>query len=96
MFAILVLAYAILQSFLGGAAAATPSPPTTLNITAIATNDQKESILQCWQLDAPFKASAAAGTTGAVFAQLGQLNMTSVGVIPPHFDGGLHTAPAMQ
>lgn len=76
--------------------AATAPPPKTLNVTTIATNAQKESTLECWQLDAPLLASAAAGTAGAVFAQLGETGATSWGLIPAGFNGGLHNAPAVQ
>ena len=111
----------IIAHMLGIVTAIPPNktPPTAFNLSAITANDRKESVLECWQLDAPFQASAAgrslslpsplelsmgqrrltsytAGTKGAVFAQLGQANMTSFGIIPSHFDGGLHTAPAMQ
>lgn len=78
------------------AVASTFPTPKTLNITTIAANAQKESILQCWELDAPFIASAAAGTTGSVFAQLGEGAAVSYGIIPPKFDGGLHNAPVVQ
>lgn len=53
-------------------------------------------MLECWQLDAPLLASAAAGTAGAVFAQLGETGATSWGLIPAGFNGGLHNAPAVQ
>ena len=81
------------------AAAPAPAPapaPKTLNITTIATNAQKESTLECWQLAAPLVASSAAGTSGAVFAQLGQTAATSWGIVPANFNGGLHNAPAVQ
>ena len=59
MFAALIAGFFIIQSLLGSVLATSPStvPPTTLNITAIATNNQSESTLQCWQLKAPFKGS---------------------------------------
>ena len=76
--------------------AATAPVPKTLNITTIAANAQKQSTLECWQLAAPLVASAAAGTAGAVFAQLGETGATSWGLIPAGFDGGLHNAPAVQ
>ena len=76
--------------------AATVTEPKTLNITTIAANAQKESVIECWQLTAPFIASAAAGTSGAIFAQLGQTGATSYGLIPAQFDGGLHNAPVVQ
>ncbi|KAI9672677.1 MAG: hypothetical protein M1831_000112 [Alyxoria varia] len=74
----------------------TTPPPESLNLTAITANKKKEAILQCWQLDAPLIPSNSAGTSGAVFAQLGETGKTSYGIIPPKFDGGLHTAPAVQ
>ena len=77
-------------------AAATATDPKTLNITTIAANAQKESVIECWQLTAPFIASAAAGTSGAIFAQLGETGATSYGLIPAQFDGGLHNAPVVQ
>ena len=70
--------------------------PKTLNITTIATNAQKESVIECWELIAPFVASAAAGISGAIFAQLGETGATSYGLIPAEFDGGLHNAPVVQ
>ena len=75
---------------------ATAPTPKTLNITTIATNALKQSTLECWQLDAPLLASAAAGTAGAVFAQLGETGATSWGLVPAGFNGGLHNAPAVQ
>lgn len=75
---------------------AAKSLPRTLNITTIAGNSQKESILECWRLTAPLLESSVPGTSGAAFAQLGQGNATSYGLIPPRFDGGLHNAPAIQ
>ncbi|CAF9937042.1 MAG: hypothetical protein HETSPECPRED_010540 [Heterodermia speciosa] len=70
--------------------------PKTLNITAISANAEKQSTLECWQLAAPFLSSTTAGTSGAVFAQLGEGGATSYGILPPQFDGGLHNAPAVQ
>lgn len=78
------------------ATTATVATPKTVNITTIATNAQKESTLECWQLDAPLVPSAAAGTAGAVFAQLGETGATSWGIVPARFNGGLHNAPAVQ
>ena len=78
-------------------AVATASPvPKLLNITTIGSNTRNESTLECWQMEAPFVASTTAGVSGAVVAQLGDTDMTSFGVIPARFDGGLHNAPAVQ
>ena len=75
---------------------ASAAAPKTLNITTIAANAQKESVIECWQLTAPFIASAVAGTSGAIFAQLGETGATSYGLIPAEFDGGMHNAPVVQ
>ena len=76
--------------------AATAASPKTLNITTIAANAQKESVIECWQLTAPFITSAAAGISGASFAQLGETGATSYGLIPAEFNAGLHNAPVVQ
>ena len=76
--------------------AATAASPKTLNITTIAVNAQKESIIECWQLTAPFITSSTAGVSGASFAQLGETGATSYGLIPAEFNGGLHNAPVVQ
>jgi len=95
-FALLFLLFHF-QLFLHTTASATAAPtPKTLNITTISANAQTESTLECWQLTAPFIASAAAGTSGAVFVQLGETGATSYGLIPAQFDGGLHNAPVVQ
>lgn len=73
----------------------TQAKPNHLNITAISAKDGVSTI-ECWQLASPFKTSAEAGASGASFAQLGRAENASYGVIPPHFDGGLHNAPRLQ
>lgn len=74
---------------------ATLTSAVKLNITAIGASDGK-STLECWQLDAPFVVSNAAGTKGSVTAQLGNVASASFLVVPADFDGGLHNAPANQ
>lgn len=91
-----VLLVKISQFFLAAFSMATPLSPSSLNLTTIAANMQKESTLECWQLAAPFLSSTTAGTLGASFAQLGEAGAASYTVIPAEFDGGLHTAPAVQ
>lgn len=95
---LLLPVHLLLQATASPLEARTNPPPTPklVNITTIAANAQNESTLECWQLTAPFVASADAGVSGAVFAQLGETAKTSYGVIPAGFDGGLHTAPAVQ
>ena len=66
------------------------SLPRYLNVTTISTNAQKQSTLECWQLDAPVVPSSAQGTVGAGFAQLGEAGAASWVIIPAIFDCGLH------
>ena len=73
----------------------TISLPSRLNITSIAAADGK-STLECWQLSAALAESSQAGTSGAAIAELGETGATSYSLLPPHFDGGLHNAPAVQ
>lgn len=73
----------------------TPPVPSHLNITTIAAASGK-SILECWQLSAPFVQSSQAGTSGAAVAQLGETAATSYTLLPPEFNGGFHNAPAVQ
>ena len=77
-------------------ASAASTAPKALNITTISANAQKESTLECWQLNAPLNASATPGTSGSLFAQLGKTGATSYGLIPAEFNGGLHNAPVVQ
>lgn len=77
------------------AAPTTPAAPTTLNLTAISAADGA-STLECWQLADPFTVSSQAGTSGVALHRLGDTVNTSVLVIPAHFDGGAHRAPAVQ
>ncbi|KAL2046917.1 hypothetical protein N7G274_000935 [Stereocaulon virgatum] len=96
-FALLFLLFHFQLFFRTTSSAATRAPtPRFLNITSISANAQKESVIECWQLAAPFIASAAAGTAGALFAQLGKAGATSFGLLPAEFDGGLHNAPVVQ
>ncbi|KAK8851053.1 hypothetical protein PGQ11_013532 [Apiospora arundinis] len=66
-----------------------------LNITAIGASGDK-STLECWQLDAPFAVSDTPGTRGSAVAKMGNVSNMAFTVLPAHFDGGLHTAPANQ
>lgn len=75
--------------------ASTTAASTYLNLTAISAADG-ESILECWQLSDPFAVSGQAGTTGTAVHQLGNAVNTSIVVIPAHFNGGVHNAPAVQ
>lgn len=73
----------------------TPLAPSYLNITTV-TAANGLSALECWQLSAPLTQSSTPGTSGALTTQLGESGASSFTSIPPHFDGGLHNAPAVQ
>lgn len=66
-----------------------------LNITTISAANG-ESTIECWQLASPFTTSSTPGTSGTAVTSLGQAGNVSYIKIPPHFDGGLHNAPAVQ
>lgn len=94
-FAILL---SILPFFASTMCSKTPSKPASrqpLRLTAIAAANGK-SILQCWQLDTPLGISSQPGTSGVAVQQLGDISNASYTVIPPSYDGGLHTAPRRQ
>lgn len=54
------------------------------------------SVLQCWQLAAPFFVSTQSGTAGSMVLQLGNLEKASYSIIPAGINDGYHTAPAPQ
>lgn len=69
---------------------------TYLQATALITNAQNNSALQCWQFKAPAAVSSDAGTSGSATFAFPQTNETIYTVIPPRFDGGTHKAPKAQ
>ena len=78
-----------------GSGAVAAGVPQRFNITAIAAADGK-STLECWQLTDPILISATVGTAGTATQRLGDVANASYTVLPPHFDGGKHTAPSAQ
>lgn len=72
------------------------SNSTYLQATALVTNAQNNSALQCWQFKAPATVSSDAGTSGSATFAFPQTNETIYTVIPPRFDGGTHKAPKAQ
>ena len=71
------------------------SAVTHINLTTTAA-ENGVSVLQCWQLDAPFITSTQKGTAGAIVAQLGNLANASYSIIPAGSNGGNHVAPVAQ
>lgn len=72
------------------------SNPTYLRATALITNAQNNSALQCWQFKSPASVSSDAGTSGSATFAFPHTNETIYTVIPPRFDGGTHRAPVAQ
>jgi hypothetical protein len=71
--------------------------PKSLHLTAITTNANNASIFECWSLSPPFTTSTGSGTIGASTLPLGSFSQgQGYTVIPPHFDAGVHNAPAPQ
>ncbi|ETN40080.1 uncharacterized protein HMPREF1541_04355 [Cyphellophora europaea CBS 101466] len=86
-----------LGSLLAGSVSAQISTNVTtpsLNLTTITAHDGR-SAYECWQIPG-FVASTTAGTTGALNLFLGATTNASFTVLPPRFEGGVHTAPAPQ
>lgn len=76
-------------------AATTKVAAEFLNITTISASNG-ESTIECWRLASPFTTSSTPGTSGTAVTSLGEAGKVSYLSIPPHFDGGLHNAPAVQ
>ena len=66
-----------------------------LNITAT-DGSFGHSVIQCWQLSAPFATSTQNGTQGSMVAQLGDLSNATYSIIPAGTNGGAHVAPYPQ
>lgn len=64
--------------------------------TAIVTDANNRSTLECWQLDANVSVSTAAAAVGATTVQLGNLANATYYVFPPNYYGELHNAPYPQ
>lgn len=67
-----------------------------LKATAIVTNSEKHSALECWQFTDPVDISTDAGTSGSATYTFPNTNETVYTVIPGRFNGGTHNAPAPQ
>jgi hypothetical protein len=68
---------------------------TYLTATALVTRDNA-SAFECWQLTEPFKRSSVPGVSGTLVATIGNYTNLGYTILPPRFDGGLHTAPVPQ
>ncbi|KAJ4983627.1 small secreted protein [Stagonosporopsis vannaccii] len=68
---------------------------TYLTAPALVTVDNR-TVIQCWRLTSPFVTSSTPGTVGAQAAVVGNATNLAYTVLPPRFNGGLHTAPVPQ
>ena len=91
-----MLVLSLLVSFVTCRLVDAASNETYLQATAIVTNAQNHSQLECWQFTKPVTSSSDAGTAGAATFTFPQANDTVYTVIPPRFSGGIHNAPVPQ
>ncbi|KAK0261444.1 hypothetical protein B0A54_03616 [Friedmanniomyces endolithicus] len=74
----------------------TSAASSYLRATALVTNAQNHSQLECWQFTTPLNISAAAGTSGAATFAFPASTESIYTLIPGRFNGGTHNAPAPQ
>jgi hypothetical protein len=68
---------------------------TYLVASALVTQNNR-TIIQCWKLASPFERSSVPGVDGAQVATISNNTNLAYSILPPRFDGGIHTAPAPQ
>jgi len=76
-------------------AAQLPANTTYLIAPALVTKHNR-TVVECWKMHLPFRRSSTPGVSGAQVATLGNFTNLAYTILPPRFDGGLHTAPAPQ
>ncbi|KAF2023705.1 hypothetical protein EK21DRAFT_80253 [Setomelanomma holmii] len=54
------------------------------------------TIIQCWKLTTSFKRSSIPGISGTQVATISNNTNLAYTILPPRYNGGLHTAPAPQ
>ncbi|KAF1937812.1 hypothetical protein EJ02DRAFT_411566 [Clathrospora elynae] len=87
-----------LLSLLPSILAQTPPPSnlTYLTAPALVTTPQNLTTIQCWRLTTPFRTSTTPGTSGTQAVTIANITNLAYTILPPRYDGGLHTAPAPQ
>lgn len=76
--------------------ASSPDLGETLNVTVIGARNNR-STLECWAIEPGWQSSTQKGETGSARVNLGPVGgNASYSVLPGHFDGGRHNAPAKQ
>ncbi|KAL6702548.1 hypothetical protein ACN47E_001545 [Coniothyrium glycines] len=86
----------LLLAGLSATAAQSSSNRTHLVAPALVTDATNNTIFQCWRLGNPFITSSVPGVSGTQVVTIS--NNTNLGytVLPPRYDGGIHTAPVAQ
>jgi hypothetical protein len=69
---------------------------TTYLIAPALVTRHNRTFVECWKLTAPFKRSSTPGVNGAQVATVGNFTDLAYTILPPRYDGGLHTAPVPQ
>ncbi|KAF2824695.1 hypothetical protein CC86DRAFT_371253 [Ophiobolus disseminans] len=72
------------------------STNTTYLVAPALITRNNHTVIQCWKLASPFKGSATPGISGAQVATISNNTNFAYTIVPPRFDGGLHTAPVPQ
>jgi hypothetical protein len=85
-----------IASFLAPLATAQANRNTTYLIAPALVTKNNHTTIQCWKLTSPFKRSAVPGISGAQVTTLSNNTNLAYSILPPRFDGGLHTAPSPQ
>jgi hypothetical protein len=75
---------------------ARPNTSTTYLIAPALVTHNNHTIIQCWKLTNPFHRSSVPGVSGAQVATISNNTNLAYSILPPRFDGGIHTAPAPQ
>lgn len=83
------------SSLAGLVAGQIDSNTTYLTATALVTKNNN-SALECWQLTEPFRRSSVPGVSGTQVATISNNSNFAYTILPPRFDGGIHTAPVPQ
>jgi len=73
----------------------TDTNTTYLTATALVTKNNN-SAFECWQLTEPFRRSAVPGVSGTQVATISNNTNFAYTILPPRYDGGIHTAPSPQ
>ncbi|KAF1834797.1 hypothetical protein BDW02DRAFT_497558 [Decorospora gaudefroyi] len=69
---------------------------TYLTAPALITSPQNTTVIQCWRLAQPFTRSSLPGITGSQTVTISNTTRLDYTILPPRYDGGLHTAPVPQ